>query len=182
MANAENEKQWIVVGVVARSHGLRGALMVKSFTRTPEEFLDAPLETIYLRRKKEEAIPHRLTSRSIHKDMPMIMVEGISDRTAADSWKGAEILIPEDQRWELEEGQYYADDLVGLALVEADTNRNFGKVLRVQDGAAHDYLVFAHPNDAKREVLLPFVPEFTPVVNFETEQITVKLPDGLLDV
>ncbi|MCC6547069.1 16S rRNA processing protein RimM [Candidatus Sumerlaeota bacterium] len=182
MTQQGNDMEWIVVGIVARAHGLRGALMVKSFTRTPEEFMEAPLETVYLRRKKEEAVPHRLLSRSIHKDAPMIVLEGISDRTAADSWKGAEILIPESERWELEEGQYYADDLVDLMLVEEGSGRELGRVMRVQDGAAHDYLVFRHPNDPKREVLLPFIPEFTPEVNFETNQIIVKLPDGLLDV
>ncbi len=171
---------WVAVGVVLRPHGLRGAVLVKPLTRTTEEFLEAPLDRVHLRRAGTDMGAFRIAGRSLHKGLPMVTFAGVANRTASEQLKGAEIVIPEEERWDPGEGSFYFDELEGLALVEE--GREIGRVLRVEEGTAHDFLVFRHPRHPRREVLLPFRPEFVLSVARDEGRIDIRLPEGLLDL
>lgn len=176
-------ESWVAVAVVIRPHGLRGALMLKALTRTQEELLEAPLEVVHLRQRGRILQTLTLTRLGLHKGLPMAYFEGVADRTAAEQLVGCELVIPEDERWDLEEGQFYHDELIGIAVVERSTGRSLGTVLRVMDGPAHDYLVFPHPDGSGREVLLPFVHDvFVLLIDMEERRVEVALPEGLLEL
>jgi 16S rRNA processing protein RimM len=174
---------WVAVAVIVRPHALRGALVLKAFTREPEDFIEAPVKRFHLRRKSE-ILPGTLTvqSLSIHKGAPVALFEEVTDRTSAEKLVGVELVIREEERWELDDDEHYSDDLVGLAVVEEVGGRDFGAVLRVTEGAAHDYLIFAHPDGGGKEVMLPFVPEFVPEIDVAGSRVIVRIPEGLLDL
>jgi 16S rRNA processing protein RimM len=112
----------------------------------------------------------------------MVFFRGFEDRTAAEQLTGAEIVIPESERWELPEGQYYADDLEGIDVYDSTTGRRLGTVKEATEGAAHDYLIIPHPDDPKREVMIPIVQSIVLSIDLEKRRADVKLPEGLLDI
>jgi len=174
---------WVTVAIVLRAHGLGGALVLKPLTRTPDEFLDAPLEEVRARLRGRLGPSLKVTRLSIHKGQPLIYFEGYEDRTQAETLVGYELVIPESERWDLEDGQFYFDELEGLAVVEEGTGRSFGPVRRVQEGGGHDYLVIAHPDKPGQELLVPFIqPDCVRSVDLEAGQVVVALPEGLLDL
>lgn len=177
---------WIAIAIVARPHALRGAVLLKVLTRTPEELAEAPLKRVFLRRRGQiQEPPLTIARMAIHKGMPYVFFEGINDRNAAEKLLGAEVVIPREEMWvsqEEEEDGYAAQELEGLALVEAVTGRSFGPVIRWQEGAAHDYLVFENPNRPGTEVLLPFVDEFVGDIDLEARRVEVRVPEGLFDL
>lgn len=178
---SEQEK-WIAVAIVAKPHALRGAVLLKALTRRPEELLEASLEQVYLRRRGEILRPLTIQSMALHKGVPYVFFEEITDRTGAEQIQGLELVIPDTERWELPPGEYYADDLVGCEVIEDGSGRSFGPLIRAQEGAAHDYFVFAHPDTPKKEVLLPNVPQFVLKIDLEARQVIVRLPEGLLEL
>jgi 16S rRNA processing protein RimM len=173
---------WVAVAIMVRPHALGGAFVLKALTRTPEDLLDAPLEKLHVRRRNQIIGTLTLTSLSIHKNLPLARFEEITDRTAADQYVGCELVMPADEIWDLDEGRFYYDELVGLELIDATSGVSYGAVLRVDEGAAHDYLVFAHPVRKGQTVLLPFVHDvFIREVSLEDHRVLVTLPDGLLE-
>lgn len=175
------DDEWVAVAVITRPHALRGAVLAKPYTRTIDDFVDAPLEKVALRRDGRIIRHLTIETLAVHKGMPLLRFVEIQDIDAAEELRGAEIVIPEDERWDLPEGRYYVDELVGLDLVEEDGGRSLGPVLRIQEGAAHDFIVFTSPFKKGHEVWLPFIDEFARV-DLENDRILVKLPEGLLEL
>jgi 16S rRNA processing protein RimM len=180
--SAGNDGNWVAVGVVARAHALRGAVVVKPFTRTLDEFLAAPLEAVRPRRQGRVGTPLRIIGASpMNGGVALIEFEGIGDRTAAEALIGAELVIAEDERWELDEDEFYIDDLVGMAVVEQGTGRELGPVLRVEEGA-QAYLVLPNPQRPGAEARLPFVGGLVPEVDSKARRIVAIIPEGLFDL
>lgn len=173
--------EWVAVAAVLRPHALRGAVILKAFTRTPDELVDAPVDKVWVRRNGRIERELTITHLAMHSKQPLAEFEEIEDRNGAEALAGAELVIKAADRWDLDEGACYADDLPGLAVVGADGTA-YGPVLRVDDGPAHDFLVFANPLRAGKEVLLPFVDEFVHEVDFEGRQVRISIPEGLLEL
>lgn len=176
------DDKWVAIAIVARPHAMRGAVLLKALTRTPEELTEAPLKRVFLRHKGQIIRPLTVRQIAMHKGAPYVFFEEVTDRTGAEEIAGLELVIPEEERWELPEGQFYADDLAGLELLDDETGRTLGTVLRAEEGPAHDYLVFSPTGQPDRKVMLPKVPEFVREISLERRQVRAVLPDGLLDV
>lgn len=176
--------RWAAVAIVLKPHGLRGAVYLRPLTRTVEDFLGAPLKRVFPRRRQREMLPPLVIEEmSLHRGSDVLCYfEGVHDRTAAEQLHGLELLIPIEERWAPPEGKYYFDDLKGLAAEEDGSGRSLGAVLRAEEGAAHDYLVLAHPTHPGREVLIPLIPQFVPVVDVPGRRAVVRIPEGLLDL
>lgn len=173
---------WVAVAIIGRPHALRGAVSVRPLTRTLDEFEAAPLKRVYLRQNGKIIGQRVIESISVHKGSPLVCFEGVDDRNAAEELRGVEIVIPEEERWALPEGQYYADDLEGLDVVDAESGDTLGTVLRAEEGSAHDYLIIAHPRDSERELMIPKVDQVVHRIDIENHRIIVKLPEGLLEI
>lgn len=176
------EDPWVLVAVALRPHGLRGALLLKPMTRSPEEFLDAPLTRLVPRLRGKLLDPVRIEHCQAHKGAIMAQFAGFASREDADTLRGAEFLIPEEERWELPPGTWYHDQLTDLELVDANDGTPIGPVLRVTEGVAHDFLVFANPKNPGKEVLLPAKEPFLVEVDLEGGRARVAIPEGLLDL
>jgi len=80
---------------------------------------------------------------------PILRIQGIDDREAADKLRGAELRVARsDAR---REGQHLWDDLIGMTVVTPEGTR-LGEVGEVLRAGGADVLVV---RDGQREVLLP---------------------------
>jgi len=70
--------------------------------------------------------PRRIERLAGRPDKPIVRLEGCDSRAAAEGLRGAELLVP---RPPLEEGEYWARDLEGCAVV--DGSRPVGVVTRM---------------------------------------------------
>lgn len=182
MSKPDAGGDWVAVAVMLRPHGMHGVCRLKTLTRTPDDFLDAAPEKLRLRRNGR--LEGELTVEELS-----IMDSGIvharfsevADRTAAERLTNCDLVIPESERWELPEGEYYADHLAGLELRDA-AGRKIGTVVGADEGAAHDYLVL-RLDDAKTKgnLLLPLVPQFVHKVDVRGGFVEATIPEGLAD-
>lgn len=107
----------------------------------------------------------------------MIFLEGVTDRSIAESLIKAILLIeqPLDQLPE-EPDAWYDHQLVGLQVIREGVA--VGKVLRVDHLPAQDLLAI----DADgAEVLVPFVKAFVPEVDVAAGRILITPPLGLFE-
>lgn len=177
-----SEDPWLAIAVIIRPHALRGAVQLKPYTPSVEEFIKIPLKRVFIRDRDEILPPMHLESMGRHKGLPLVMFQEVRDRTAAEALKGMEVLIPRDERNLLPEGTLLPDEIKGLEVVCRDSGKVLGKVLRLEHGPAHDHLIFTHPLREGGEVMLPKVPAFVHQIDLDGNRVVVTLPEGLLEL
>jgi 16S rRNA processing protein RimM len=159
----------VVVGKVVRAVGLKGLLGVGG--------IDGALpgvEEIALRRGGEVEVRRVLESRPQGR-VWVVQIEGVSDRTAAEAWVGAEVLVEREALGEAEEGTFFWADLEGLPVVTASGDA-VGTVTGFYDTGAADVLVVTGERGERLVPLAPYVE-----VDLEARRIVVDPPEGLLD-
>jgi 16S rRNA processing protein RimM len=107
-----------------------------------------------------------------------VAFDGVDDATAAQVLVGATLAI--DRRdVALDDGEYFDDDLVGCALVDAG-GVVLAEVVAVEHYPAQDVLLVALPRGAGR-AMVPMVRAFVKSIDIGARRISVELPPGLLD-
>ena len=112
-----------------------------------------------------------------HQGDYLLSLVDIGDKNAADALVGVQFVIDLADRRELEDGEWWAEDLIGRR-VESVDGVVLGSVSDVVTGSAQDRLVVRGDDGSQFEV--PFVDELVPTV--KDDRIVVDLPDGLADV
>jgi 16S rRNA processing protein RimM len=164
------------VGLVARTHGHRGHVILNADTDFPEERF-APGSGLYTwRDDRLQALT--VTALRMHHGRPIVAFEGIETMTDAEQLAGLELRIPESALMPLPEGRYYEHDLVGCMLVTTG-GRELGPVRAVEGGAGVTRLIVG---SGRGEIQVPLIESICPVIDVAGKRIVVDPPEGLLDV
>lgn len=109
--------------------------------------------------------------------MPVVFFEGIDDRTEAETLVKAILLVDAPvEELPAEPDAWYDHQLAGLKVFRE--GREIGTLVRVDHLPAQDLLVIQ--SDGK-ELLLPFIKAFVPVVDVEAGKIEITPPGGLFE-
>jgi len=168
----------LVVGRIARPHGVRGELVVDVRTDDPELRLAAGA---VLGTEPATAGPLTIAGTRWHSGRLLVRFAGVDNRTAAESLRGTMLLVDAADLEDLPDPDSYRDhQLVGLTVVE----RGGAVVGSVTDILHHgqDLLVVAGSGPrAGTEILIPFVAAIVTEVDLEAGLMRVDPPAGLLD-
>ena len=141
------------VGVVGRAHGLDGSFFVEGPSEREDVF--ALHATLYVDGEPSEVVSSKRGSHG----RPVIRLDRRVER-------GATLAVPREALPPLEEGAYYAFQLVGLA-VEEEGGRLLGRVKDVLDYPANDVL------ELDSGVFLPLVEACVRQVDIEGGRIVI---------
>ena len=130
-----------------------------------------------LRTDEEAPRSFEVETVKVHKGDYLMTLAGISGRDEAERLVGTQFHIGLDERRALDDAEWWAEDLIGCAVVAVDGS-TVGEVIDVVTGAAQDRLVVAHSNGETFEV--PFVDALVPDVEIDLRRVTVDLPPGLI--
>lgn len=166
------------VAVLAAPHGIKGEFKVKLLSDLPDR-LASLSEVLLFSPDGKKPLGCRKISGLRGAGHEIIALEGITDRTEAEKYKGCLLAVPRDQAYPLEEGQYYIADLIGMR-VSDKTRGVFGKLSQVLDSPAQDIMQIKRAG--KKDLLLPMNKETLTDVDFENGIINVILPPGLWEV
>lgn len=169
---------FLVLGRIMRPHGVRGELRLQVLTDYPERI--SALETVYIGRDPYDA--GSATGFSVlgarrHREQILIRLEGIDSRDDAEAHRGQLLMVALDDAVPLEEGEYYAFQIIGSAVITTEGD-NLGSIREIIETGAND--VFVVQGGLYGEVLIPDIPEVVLEVNLQTRQVTIALPPGLL--
>ena len=109
---------------------------------------------------------------------PIIRFRGFEDRTAAEALRGELIEIEVNDLPALSQGEYYVDDLRGLAVVTIDGSE-IGTLAEVLTTGAND--VYLVKRAGQKDALIPAIPEVVLSVDLETGRMLIDPLPGLLD-
>ena len=166
----------ILVGVVARTHGNRGEVIVNAETDFPE---DRFREGARLMTRCKDGTPATLevATMRMHQGRPVIGFKGYASINDAEPLAGLELRVDESVAEPLPEGEFYHRDLIGCTVV-TEGGEAVGRVTAVQGDRAASRLVVT---GTRSEVLIPLADEIC-TVDLAAKRITVRPPEGLLEL
>jgi 16S rRNA processing protein RimM len=166
----------VLVGTVARPHGVRGDVVVNPAT----DFVDErfALGSVLWTRIDGVVEQLKVTRALLGGKRPVVGFEAASSVKDAERLAGAELRVPEEYLAELEPGAYYLHQLTGCR-VETAAGETLGEVVRVDGGTGASVLVVEGPGG---EVLIPFAVSLCPTIDVGGRRIVVDAPAGLLEV
>lgn len=174
----------LVVGRVAKSHGVRGELVVEVRTDEPElRFAPGTTLTGRLPRAKSTQT-YVVESAREHSGRLLVRLAGVDDRSISDALRGMLFVVDSENLPPSQDpDEYYDHELEGLTVTLED-GTVVGTVKEVLHSAAGELLSIkaaeAFP-PAGREILVPFVTHMVPTVNVAEGLIVIDPPEGLLD-
>jgi 16S rRNA processing protein RimM len=132
-------QELILIARIGKPHGIRGDVTIQSFSHDDRRF--QKLKRCLLRMPSGEIAERTISSVRLLPTGILLKFEGIEDRDAAELLRNAEIVIPESERPKLPKGRAYYDEIIGMTVVDDETNVIIGKVTNVLDMPAGDVFV-----------------------------------------
>ena len=167
------EKNFFPIGRIVKPHGVKGKVKVEYYG------VDLPGLSLYREifiedeRGRPEAYevlevipqPHRL----------ILRLKGIEKIEEAESLTGKEIFVKREALLELEEGEYYWVDVLGVE-VETREGKWIGKVKEIFPTGANDVYVV---EGRRGEILLPATEEVIQSIDIKRRVMKVVRKEGL---
>ena len=169
----------LVVGRVAKAHGVTGEVVVEIRTDDPD-IRFTPGSS--LRGRPSRGGPESryvIDSVREHGGRLLVRLEGVADRNAADALRGTLFLVDSQDLPPIEDpDEFYDHQLEGLQVVTT-TGVAVGSVEEVLHTAAGELLSV---RGDEGEVLVPFVSAIVTSVSLADQTIVIDPPDGLLEL
>ncbi len=169
--NQKEKNSLLWTGTLVNTHGVKGEVRILSKTETPETTY-AVGKTIMYDNKGNKG---ELTIKSMrpHKQFILLTFEGINNINDIEYLKGSKIYC---EREELEDGEYYLQDLIGVSVYDQD-NKLLGKIVEIIDQGPYENLIIELEN--RKTTNIPMVDEFD--IQYDGEKVKVNLPEGYVN-
>lgn len=168
-------EQFLRVGVISSTHGVRGEVKVFPTTDDPERF--KMLKKVILDTGRE----HRtleIQGVKFFKNMVILKFKGYDNINDIEKYKGMDLLVSREDAVPLGEDENFIVDLIDMTVV-TDKGETLGTLVDVMQTGANDVYVVETPQ--KKEVLLPAIKDCILDVNVEEKRMLVHVLEGLLD-
>jgi 16S rRNA processing protein RimM len=149
-------------GRVGRPHGLDGSFHV---TQPRVALLDAG-GTLLVEGREEEIVRRAGTDAR-----PIVRLASCSTRSAAEALRGADLLVPADRAPELEEDEWWPEQLEGCTV--HDGEREVGVVRELRALPSCEVLYVAR--EGRDELLVPLIHDAVRSVDVEAKRIEIDL-------
>lgn len=163
----------ITIGVIANTHGLRGTLKVKSFTDFKNERYKKG-NTLYIA-FKSELIPVTVEKFQSVKTVEHIDFKEFTNINQVEKYKGSELQMSSENIHELEEDEFYFEELIGM---EVYTDTLIGIVKGVREVPQGELLEV--DTNSKKIALIPFNKHFVKSVDKKTNKVVLLEWEGLI--
>jgi 16S rRNA processing protein RimM len=159
----------ILLGHIAGAHGIRGEVLIRTFTEAPENIgaYGALSDESGTRSFKIKVL--RVTPKGV-----IARIGGVADRNDAEALKGVDLYVERARLPAADEGEFYRADLVGLA-AEDRQGKPIGTILAVHNFGAGDMLEVRLAGSSKTE-LIPFTNTFVPEIDLARRRAVLALP------
>lgn len=171
----ENMEQFLRVGVISSTHGIRGEVKVYPTTDDPERFLD--LDEVILDTGREHKILE-IEGVKFFKNQVILKFKGYDNINDIEKYLKKDLLVDREHAVELGANENFIADLIDMEVV-TDEGKVLGTLTDVIETGAND--VYAVKTPEGKEILLPAIRDCILDVNVDEKRMTVHVMEGLLD-
>ena len=147
-------EQFLQVGVISSTHGLRGE--VKVFPTTDDAARFQTLKNVVLDTGREK-LDLEIQSVRFFNQFVIVKFKGIDNINDIEKYKGKSLFVTRENAVELEEDEYYIGDLIGMEVYTDDSEERFGVLKDVMETGANEVYIITSENHG--ELLLPSIHE-----------------------
>jgi len=166
----------VLIARAVKTHGLKGEVVAELLTDFPERFED--LYEVALVSPGGEQQTANIEDFWFQKDRVVLKLSGYDDVDAARALVGYAFAVPESDRVQLDEDEFYDWELEGCTVKVGD--QSIGQVRSVMKTGGTDVLVIG--DEAGNERLVPLAAPIVVKIDPATKTIVVDPPEGLLDL
>jgi 16S rRNA processing protein RimM len=165
------EQPTVVVGVVAKPHGIRGDVTVQNRSDNPDRW---KVGSVVFDR---DGTAYRIRDvRTYGATRLLVRFEGLDDRASTEALRGRELLVPESWLPRLADGEWWPHQIEGCRVV-TEAGRDLGVVTEVVANPANDLWVAVDASGT--ETLLPALADLLREVDIDAKRIVVRDVPGL---
>lgn len=143
--------EFLNVGKIVNTHGIRGEVRVISQTDFPEErYRKGQRLTLF----RENKAPLELTvaGHRKHKNFDLLTFEGYPTINDVEPLRDGILKVSKDELSELTENEYYYHEIIGLTVIDEQA-RELGKIKEILSPGAND--VWVVQRKGKKDALIP---------------------------
>lgn len=166
--------EYVMIGQIINTHGIKGDLKVYPYTEDVERFSD--LEKIYIGEGKE---PFDIGKVKYHKGMVLLKLKSFDNINEVLHFKEEYLYIDEENIVELPENNYFIDDLIDCNVYDMG-EKYIGYVKNVLQNTGNDIYVVKN-DDKKEEYLIPGVTSFVKKIDVSNQKILIDPIDGMIE-
>lgn len=163
------------IGYILKTHGLKGGISASFDMSNPQEYI---LSNALFVDTEGGLVPFFIETINVNQGKGFIKFEDVENVEKAKRLIGLDLYIPLADLPELGEGEFYFHEVIDFKIVDEEVGL-IGKVEEIIDLKSHAVMRTTYQG---KEVLIPMHEEVLIQTDKTTEQLTVKLPDGLLEV
>lgn len=169
--------EFYTVGKLVNTQGIRGEVRIISETDFPEERYRKGQVLYLFHPSFPTPKPLTIASARPHKNFYILSFEGITSINEVEKFKGGVLKVRAEDRGELDEGEFYFQDIIGCEVFTEEGER-LGKIKEILQPGAND--VWVVKPDKGRDILLPYIDDVVREINIAEKRITVYLLPGLV--
>ena len=149
------------VGKIVNTQGLQGELRVLSVTDFADERFKKKSVLALFDDKDNYIMDVEIASHRKHKNFDIVKFKGLYHINDVEKYKGCSLKIAEENLTDLDDGEFYYHEIIGLDVYEGD--------------------VWVVKRKGKKDLLLPYIPPVVLDVDVAAGRIEVELMEGLDD-
>ncbi|GGJ90975.1 ribosome maturation factor RimM [Pseudomonas matsuisoli] len=161
----------IVIGKIVSVHGVRGEVKVYSFTDPLDNLLDYRRWTLT---RDSEIKQVELVRGRLQNNVLVAKLRGLDDREVARTYAGFEIRVPRSELPELNDGEFYWHQLIGLRVID-QAGQFLGRLDHLLETGANDVIVVKPVEGSldDRERLLPYTEQCVQAIDLASGEMRV---------
>lgn len=167
-------EQYITVGEIVNTQGIKGEVRILPTTDFPERFKKGQKYLVYLKGIHRE---YTIEKSWEHKHFIIIKFAEIEDMNAAEKLKGGLLQVTPANLTRLPKGSYYVFELVGLKVLDIE-GQELGEVVQVIKTGAND--VYVVKRSEGKDILIPALKSVIKEIDIPGGKMLVDLPEGLI--
>lgn len=165
------------VGKIVNTQGLQGEMRVLSVTDFTDERFKKGAKLALFNDKDEFVAEVEIASHRKAKNFDIIKFKGMYHINDIEKYKGYQLKIAEKNLSDLDEGEFYYHEIIGLAVYQGEVF--LGTIKEILQPGAND--VWVVKRKGKRDLLLPYIPPVVLEVDIPNKRVEVELLEGLDD-
>lgn len=165
-------KEYIEIGKIVNTRGVKGELKIVPLTEKPTRFSDLK---ILLIQDKDKILEKEIEYVKYYKNDVYIKLKEINDLDAAEKLKEKMVLIDRENAIKLPLGSYFVFELIGCEIFEKD--KKIGELVNIISTGSNDVYIVKGIN--QKEILIPALKSVVKKISVEDKRIEVELPEGM---
>ncbi|AUS09259.1 ribosome maturation factor RimM [Laceyella sacchari] len=174
-----NTAEYLNVGRLVGTHGVRGEVRVYSDTDFPDVRFAQGSSLLLVHPSLKEPLPLTVEKGRPHKSVWLVKFKEWDNINQAEPYKGGKLVVLKEDLAPVneEEGEFYFHQIIGCTVVTTDGNE-LGKVREILPLPANDVWV-VKPDGKGKEMLLPYIADVVKDVDIKERRITIEWMEGL---